>query len=183
LETLGLFKNSNMKKTVISGEGHVILALLGALWLVSSVLIPEYFFPFIWLGFIFLLEPLNYRFKGRSLLRDLEEGNPREIYLLLMAGLICGILWEFWNFWALSKWIYTVPFFEKAKGFEMPFLGFLGFPPFAVQSYVMYNTISLFRFQRGWEESTYRLNLEKKTRLLTAVLTAILIGSFFILIF
>ncbi len=47
----------------------------------------------------------------------------------------------------------------------------------------MYNTISLFRFQRGWEESTYRLNLEKKTRLLTAVLTAILIGSFFILIF
>ena len=183
LETLGLFRNSNMKKTVISGEGHVILALLGALWLVSSVLIPEYFFPFIWLGFIFLLEPLNYRFKERSLLRDLEEGNPREIYLLLMAGLICGILWELWNFWALSKWIYTVPFFEKAKGFEMPFLGFLGFPPFTVQAYVMYNTISLFRFQRGWEESTYRLNLEKKTRLLTAVLTAILIGSFFILIF
>src|SRR5512136_1768088 len=35
LETLGLFRNSNMKKTVISGEGHVILALLGALWLVS----------------------------------------------------------------------------------------------------------------------------------------------------
>src|SRR5512136_622020 len=35
LETLGLFRNSKMKKTVISGEGHVILALLGALWLVS----------------------------------------------------------------------------------------------------------------------------------------------------
>jgi hypothetical protein len=183
LETLGLFRNSRIKKTVISGEGHFILFLLGALWLVSSVLIPEYFFPFIWLGFIFLLEPLNYRLKGRSLLRDLEEGNPRKIYLLLMAGLICGILWEFWNFWALSKWIYTVPFFEKAKGFEMPFLGFLGFPPFTVQAYVMYNTISLFRFQRGWEESTYRLNLGKKTRLLTAVLTAILIGSFFLLIF
>ncbi len=183
LETLGLFRNSKMKKTEISGEGHVILVLLGTLWLASSVLIAEYFFPFIWLGFILFLEPFNYRFGGRSLLRDLEEGSPRKIYLLLMAGLICGILWEFWNFWALSKWIYTVPFFEKAKGFEMPFLGFLGFPPFTVQAYVMYNTISLFRFQRGWEESTYRLNLEKKTRLLTAVLTAILIGSFFILIF
>jgi len=183
LETLGLFKNSKIKKTMISGEGLVVLILLGAIWLISSVLIPEYFFPLIWLGFIFLLEPLNYRFGGRSLLRDLEGGNPRKIYLLLVAGLICGLLWEFWNFWALSKWIYTVPFFEKAKGFEMPFLGFFGFPPFAVQAYVMYNTISLFRFHRGWEEGTYLLNLEKKTRPLTKVLTAILIVIFYVLIF
>jgi hypothetical protein len=183
LETLGLFRNSRMKKTVISGEGHVVLALLGAIWLASSVFIPEYFFPLIWLGFILFLDPFNYRFGGRSLLRDLEEGNPRKIYVLLLAGLICGILWEFWNFWSLSKWVYTVPFFQKEKGFEMPFLGFLGFPPFAVQAYVMYNTISLFRFQRGWEESTYRLNPEKKTRLLTAVLAAIMMGSFFVLIF
>lgn len=65
----------------------------------------------------------------------------------------------------------------------MPYLGFLGFPPFAVQAYVMYNFISLFRFQRGWEESTDRLNLEEKTRFLTAILTAILIGSFCVLVF
>jgi hypothetical protein len=134
-------------------------------------------------GFIFLLEPFNYWFGGRSLLKDLEEGNPRKIYLLLMAGLICGFLWEFWNFWALSKWIYTVPFFDKLKGFEMPYLGFLGFPPFAVQAYVMYNSISLFRFRRGWEESMDRLNLEKRTRPLTAILAAILVGSFCVLIF
>ena len=65
----------------------------------------------------------------------------------------------------------------------MPFLGFLGFPPFAVQAYVMYNFVSLFRFKRGWEESTYHLHLEKKTRPLTSVLTAILMISFFVLIF
>jgi hypothetical protein len=183
LETLGLFKNSKTKKTIISGEGHFVLALLGTLWLLSSIYIPEYFFPLIWVGFILLLEPTNYRFGGRSLLRDLEEGNPRKIYLLLVAGLICGLLWEFWNFWALSKWIYTVPFFEKAKGFEMPFPGFLGFPPFAVQVYVMYNTLSLFRHHRGWEESTYQLHPEKRTRPLTMALTTILIASFFILIF
>jgi hypothetical protein len=169
-------------KILIFGEGHLILFLLGAIWLATSVLIPEYFFPFIWVGFIFLLEPLIERFGGRSLLKDLEEGDRRKVYLLLVAGLICGFLWEFWNFWSLSKWIYTVPFFEGAKGFEMPFLGFLGFPLFAVQAYVMYNAISLFRFQRGWEESTDRVHVEKKTRLLTALLTALLIGSFFILI-
>jgi hypothetical protein len=178
LEFLGLFKKSKIKKIVLSRGGHSILILLGALCLASSVLIPEYFFPLVWVGFIFLLDPLNYRFGGKSLLRDLQEGNPKRIFCLLVAGLICGFLWEFWNFWALSKWVYTVPFFERAKGFEMPFLGFLGFPPFAVQAYVMYNFISLFRFKRGWEESTYRLNPEKKTRPLTVILTAILIGSF-----
>jgi hypothetical protein len=162
---------------------YFTLTLLGILCLASSLFIPEYCFPLIWVGFIFLLEPFNYRFGGKSLLRDLKEGNPRKIYLLLIAGLICGLLWEFWNFWASSKWVYTVPFFDKEKGFEMPFLGFLGFPPFAVQAYVMYNFISLFRSKRGWEESTYRLNMGKKTRPLTSVLTAILIGSFSVLIF
>jgi hypothetical protein len=183
LETLGLFKNSKMKKTIISGGGHSVLILSGILCLMSSVLIPEYCFPLIWVGFIFLLEPFICRFGGKSLLKDLEEGKPQKFYLLLIAGLICGFLWEFWNFWALSKWVYTVPFFDEGKGFEMPFLGFLGFPPFAVQAYVMYNFISLFRSKRGWEESTYRLNLERRTRSLTVVLTAILIGSFSVLIF
>lgn len=183
LETIVAFKGSRMKRTLISQEGHGVFIMLGVVCLVSSLLIPKYFFPLIWVGFIFILEPLNYRFGGRSLLRDLEEGNLRKIYLLLTAGLICGFLWEFWNFWAHSKWVYTVPFFEEIKGFEMPALGFLGFPPFAVQVYVMYNFISLFRFGRGWEESTYRLHPEKKTRPLTRILTAILIGSFSVLVF
>ena len=183
LESIVVFKKSKMKKTIFSREGHQVLILLGVLCLASSVLIPKYFFSLIWVGFIFLLEPFNYQFGGRSLLKDLEEGNPRKIYLLLTAGLICGLLWEFWNFWSLSKWIYTVPFFEELKGFEMPTLGFLGFSPFAIQVYVMYNFISLFRFGRSWEDSTYRLHLEKKTRLVTKILTAIFLISFYILIF
>jgi hypothetical protein len=183
LETTGIFKNSKTRKTVISQEGHTVLILFGIISLLSSVLIPEFFFPLIWVSFIFFLEPLNYRFGGRSLLRDLEQGDPRKIYLLLSAGLICGFLWEFWNFWARSKWVYTVPYLEGRKGFEMPFLGFFGFPPFAVEAYVMYNFISLFRSHRGWEESSYRLHVEKKTRPLTIILTAMLIGSFSVFMF
>lgn len=183
LESLGLFKKSKIRKTEISTGGHSVLVLLGVFCLVSSLLIPEYFFALIWVGFTFLLEPFNYRFGGRSLLKDLEQGNPRKIYLLLVAGVICGVLWEFWNFWALSKWVYTVPFFDKSKGFEMPWLGFLGFPPFAVQAYVMVNFISLFRSGRGWEESTYRLDQKKKTRPLTIILTGVLLASFSIFMF
>jgi hypothetical protein len=183
LESMGLFKKSSIEKTEISSGGHIVLILLGILCLVAAVLLPEYLFPLIWVGFTFFLEPINYRLGGKSLLKELEEGKTRKIYLLLTAGLICGFLWEFWNYWARSKWIYTVPFFEDVKEFEMPFLGFLGFPPFAIQAYVMYNFISLFRFQRGWEESSVHLHLERKTRPLTTILTTILIITFSIFIF
>jgi hypothetical protein len=183
LEAIGLFNGSSTKKLTISRGDHYALIVLGILCLISPVLIPKYFFPLIWVGFIFLIEPLLYRFGGKSLLRDLAEGRPQKIYLLLIAGLICGLLWEFWNYWSLSKWIYTVPFFDESKGFEMPFLGFLGFPPFAVQAYVMYNFIFLFRYQRGWEESNYRLNPQWKVRPLTAFLTSVLIATFSVFIF
>jgi hypothetical protein len=183
LETLAVFKKTRTKRIIFSEKGHHAFIFLGVLCLVFSVAIPKFFFPLIWIGFIFLLEPFNYRYGGRSLLKDLEDGNPRKIYLLLIAGLICGLLWEFWNFWSNSKWIYTVPFFEKIKWFEMPVFGFLGFPPFAIQVYVMYNFISLLRSGRGWEESTYRLHPDRKTRPLTFFLTGILMASFYILIF
>ncbi len=183
LEAIGLFKGSKIRPIHFSRKTRSLLLFIGVFALLFSVLIPQSFFPLIWVGFIFLLEPFNYRLGGRSLLRDLEEGDPRKIYVLLAAGLACGFLWEFWNFWALSKWVYTVPYFERIRGFEMPFLGFLGFPPFAIQAYVMYNFISLFRFGRGWEESTCNLQPGRKTRRTTSVLAAILMVSFSILIF
>jgi hypothetical protein len=183
LESLGLFRGLRTRQITFTKRTHVLFVLFGFFSILFSVLIPRFFFPLIWLGFIFLFDPVNYRWGGRSLLRDLEEGNPGNICLLLIAGLICGLFWEFWNFWALSKWIYTVPYFEEVKGFEMPFPGFLGFPPFTLEAYVMYNFISLFRFRRGWEESTYNLHPEQKTRKLTSVLTAILMVGLFVLIF
>ena len=183
LATLGLFKNSTTRKVNVSIPLLVFLILLGASCLFSSILFPGICFPLIWVGFAFLLDPLNYWFGGRSLLRDIEDGNPKRNYLLPVAGLICGLLWEFWNSWALSKWVYTVPFFDRIKGFEMPLPGFLGFAPFTVEAYVMYNSISLFRFGRGWEESTCSLRPDRKTGWLTPVLTAILLISFFVLMF
>ena len=138
LETLGLFKKSTGRMIKISSGLLVAFVLLGASCLSSSILMPGYFFPLIWVGFIFLLEPFNYSFGGRSLLRDLEGGNRRKIYLLLSAGLICGLLWEIWNYWAGAKWHYTIPILGHVKIFEMPVLGYFGFPPFAVECHVTY---------------------------------------------
>jgi hypothetical protein len=94
---------------------------------------PDVFFPLTWLSFIFLLEPWNLRFAPDSRLRELARGEAGPSLRWLLAGLVCGGLWETWNYWARVKWMYTVPGFECLKLFEMPVAGFLGFPPFALQ--------------------------------------------------
>jgi hypothetical protein len=60
-------------------------------------------------------------------------------------------LWELFNFRARTKWIYTVPGFEELKLFEMPVLGFLGFPPFALECYEMYLAAVGLGLARDWE--------------------------------
>ena len=92
----------------------------------------------VFLGFIFLLDPLNARAGDESLLGDLRAGTRDRLVNLLAAGFICGGLWEFWNFWARAKWIYTVPILGDIKIFEMPVLGYFGFPPFALECFTMY---------------------------------------------
>ena len=92
----------------------------------------------VFLGFIFLLDPLNARAGDESLIRDLRSGRGDRLINLLTAGFICGGLWEFWNFWARAKWIYTVPIVGHIKIFEMPVLGYFGFPPFALECFTMY---------------------------------------------
>jgi len=91
----------------------------------------------VWLGFVFLLDPLNHRLGAPSLLGDWQRGSHRRLFSLLCAGFVCGFLWECWNYWAGAKWIYTVPFVGHLKIFEMPLLGFFGFPPFAVECFVI----------------------------------------------
>lgn len=110
---------------------------VGLLCMILPVLIPDYGFPLIWLGLIFLLEPVNQRLGEPSLLGELERGSITTGMRLLAGGLLCGLAWEFFNVQALCKWIYTVPHFEEYKLFEMPLAGFLGFPPFALECYVI----------------------------------------------
>jgi hypothetical protein len=130
--------------------------------LVLPLVFPDYFFPFVWGALIFLLEPVCARFGTRSLLVDGQKGEWTAFVRLLLAGILCGGYWELCNFWSLEKWIYTVPFFSQGKLFEMPYLGFLGFPPFCVQCFVMINALYLLRGGRHWDPDALTLNLTNK---------------------
>ena len=119
-----------------------VLNLAVAVGAVSVVLpllvVSAWLVPLVWTGWALLLEPLNSKRGRPSWLADLAAGDASRVLALLVGGLVCGVLWEFWNFWALTKWTYTVPYGPDVKLFEMPVLGYLGFPPFALECFAMY---------------------------------------------
>jgi hypothetical protein len=135
----------------ISSRVENTLMFSGAACLILPLVIPQriaaYLFVLVWLGFIFLLDPLNRRLALPSFLGDLSEGFSRRLYSFLFSGWICGWLWEFWNNWAAAKWHYTFPMFQGQKIFEMPAPGFLGFLPFALECFAMYVTAA---WLAGW---------------------------------
>jgi hypothetical protein len=142
---MGLFRRVGVRPIRVTSRTYAKLWVLGALCILLPLVWPRYGFPFIWLGVVFLLEPFIHRWGHGGLLRDWENGTFTTLVRLLAGGLICGFAWEFFNISALSKWIYTVPFFDELKLFEMPVAGFLGFPPFAVECYVIVQFVGMFR--------------------------------------
>ena len=137
---LTLFKRFANGRTVkLSRQTLIVLAIIGAAAVIWPLIVPSVWLaPVIWLSFILLLDPLNALRGWPSITADLARGDWRRLLSLLAAGFVCGLLWEFFNYWALSKWTYTVPYFGDLKIFEMPVLGFLGFPPFAIECWAMY---------------------------------------------
>jgi len=127
-------RDSGMKRSRLLPGLGIAMSMAPLLW-------PRYCFPAVWLGPIFVLDPLLEKVGIKSLSTDISSRNRRRVWSLMAGGLLCGFLWEFWNFWAGSKWLYTVPFFGKWKLFEMPVLGFLGFPPFALECWILYHLL------------------------------------------
>lgn len=121
---------------------HIVAMAIGSAMLASPFLVSpavaRYLAAPVWLGFILLLDPINARLGGESLLADLRAGQRDRLINLVLSGFLCGLLWEFWNYWCRAKWHYTVPIMEHLKIFEMPAPGYLGFPAFALECFTMY---------------------------------------------
>src|SRR5256885_2216175 len=104
---------------------------------------PRYLYPLTWGAVWLVAEPLLYRRDPqRSLLGDIARGAWGRIARLMTAGLVAGALWESFNAMARGRWIYTVPFLEHWKIFEMPPAGFIGFPFFALEVWSLYHLLA-----------------------------------------
>lgn len=144
---LGWFEETRWRPLVVGPGTELVVAALGVASIAGPIVWPRYAFALVWGATLWLPDLLNRRAGEPSLLGDLERGDPRRLLRLLTGGLFAGVAWESLNFWARSKWIYTVPFFEDWKIFEMPVLGFLGFPVLAVAAFSFW--VLLLRVLRG----------------------------------
>jgi hypothetical protein len=138
IDALGVFQNVKGRAFNL-GTWQPASLMVGVALLVFPLGWPYYNFPLIWGAFFFLLDPFCELMGGPSLIARFAAGERRQHLNLLAAGLVCGVWWESWNWFAVSKWVYTLPVLNCFKVFEMPLLGYLGFAPFALECAVMYN--------------------------------------------
>jgi hypothetical protein len=102
----------------------------GAAGLMALTRWPDAAFPLTWIA------PLAVTAAGLGLARHatpchpFRDGDWSRMVTLAVAAVICGMFWEMWNFLALPKWHYAVPYVQVLHFFDMPLLGFLGYLPF-----------------------------------------------------
>ncbi len=127
-----------------------------AAWLSLGVGAAMFLFPFVvrspvgnltlWMSLAFLLDPINLWLGRPSMFRDWQAGWYGRTLAAFAGGLMCGFLWEFWNYWALTKWTYHLPFLgvlEQYRYFEIPAIGLVGFIAFGIEFWIMWQTLRI----------------------------------------
>lgn len=126
--------------TVIEGKRKLfagLLLLLACFSLIAVPIWPDYLFPLVWLVPAVILECLLLLADMETVWSRLRDGDWHPAILSMLAALVCGVLWEMWNYHSMPKWLYSIPFVGRFKVFEMPLLGYLGYLPFGLECLVV----------------------------------------------
>jgi hypothetical protein len=110
---------------------------ISALGLMLLSILPDLLFPLLWVSPLVVITTIQTLGGQKNIFTPVRHGRWRHIYLLAMSALICGFFWEMWNSLSMAKWIYSVPFVERFRVFEMPILGFAGYLPFGLECAVV----------------------------------------------
>jgi hypothetical protein len=132
----------------VGDRALLMIAAVGLIVFLLSLAVPQYFFPFVWLGVFFALDPINALGGQPSIARQIAINRWDTVVLLFAAGLTCGFLWEMWNYWSMPKWSYDIDHADWVHLFEMPVLGYGGYLPFALEVYAIYHFLRLIMRKR-----------------------------------
>jgi len=140
LDRLGIAHRLVTRPVPLAPRDLRLAVVLGAALLAGALVLPAVLHPLTWGALWLVAEPALYRVdRGHSLFGDIGRGQWGRIVRLMLGGLVAGVLWEAYNVGSRAKWIYTVPFLEHFKIFEMPPLGFVGFAFFALETWSVYH--------------------------------------------
>lgn len=154
LDRLAVWRDLRWRPIVLKPKQRRVAAWIGVGLLAAALAFPRFLYPLTWGAVWLIVEPLlSERDPEHSLFADAARGSWGRIARLLAAGLFAGMLWETFNSVARGRWIYTVPFLEGLKIFEMPVVGFLGFPFFALEVWSLYHLLAATTSRRTLLES------------------------------
>jgi len=137
LHTFPLFDDRvycGMARVRLRGRGWcVFLGALAATGLTGIVLAPEFAYPLLWMSPVAVFLLVQFLLREPSVMDSVAEGNWSVYIRFSLASLVCGFCWETWNYYALAKWVYSVPWVHGFQIWEMPVIGFAGYLPFGVE--------------------------------------------------
>jgi predicted flap endonuclease-1-like 5' DNA nuclease len=177
LKAQGVLSSVRRRPVIISAGLLTGMQITGILSLALCLADPGRFYPLIWGVTALLLAPLNHRRGIDGWLRQWQRGEFGPALRMLLAGGMAGGFWEFFNFWARGKWIYTVPLFDEWKLFEMPLLGFVGFPAFALECACVYRLLVWYRLAPAFGAFTQQGPVRGPLTRVVAVVVATLIAT------
>lgn len=132
-----------------STSGLVLIGVLGLAMFIASLVFPDVAYPLVWIGLFLLVDVVNALTGGQSIASQVAVGRWDTVMALFMAGIVCGFFWEMWNHWSMPKWVYDVPHIGGPNLFEMPWLGYGGYFPFALEVYAFYHLCHTLVFRRA----------------------------------
>ena len=149
---LNFIKRMNFTKNIrITSSTVTKYFISGWIMLLLVILLPKYFYYLIWAALYFIIDPINFRLKNRSLINYAAGINWKPIISLAVGCLVCGFFWEMWNYYSYPKWVYTLPFVNFAHLFEMPLPGYIGYIPFSFELFAIYNLINMNKMKKEEE--------------------------------
>jgi hypothetical protein len=133
------------------GGVNLFVACIG---LMGVGLWPNLLYPFLWVSPLFIVIGLQRIWGETTLFDDIRNGNWSPVVVPALAGLVCGVFWEMWNYYSLARWKYVIPHVQGLQIFEMPLLGYFGYLPFGITcivfvQFLLGKTTSLQFFPRG----------------------------------
>ena len=144
-ELVGSFNFINrfarMPALVLNRQQVAIIGILGVLSLAALLTWPKYLFPITWLSLFFIFDPINYLTGRPSITANVRHGDWRLVVAFALGALICGFFWEMWNYQATISWQYNIGFFDFARLFHLPRLGYGGYLPFGLETYAMFHFV------------------------------------------
>ena len=127
LDRLPPFRSTHVKTV---GWGILVGASAG---LIGIGIWPSYLFPLVWVAPLLLITSLQMVAGEETIFSPIPRGDWTVLWSSALAALVCGVLWEMWNYKSLSHWQYAIPFVHRFQLFEMPILGYAGYLPFGLE--------------------------------------------------